>query len=139
MVDNHSDLMPSWLLVNSRAEIAILGTPWSDEREKQLARNFLRLKMRELNVVAYSFITEAWTATAPKSWQPESGEAMPEKEQPRNRADRQEIVIAFATDGKTKAWRQWDIQRDWHEQVVALKETDAKEAEIQSWMANLLD
>jgi hypothetical protein len=134
LVDLGQPLMPQWVLVDARGGCDIVGTPWRDDQEKELTIERLRNEMRKRKVKAYSLVIEAWTAVAPKGWK-EGEPRMPNWQRP----DRREVVIAFATDGKSIQWRQWMIKRDWHDHVVALEpipfEGDAKPS---SWMSELL-
>lgn len=131
------ELMPTWLLINAQGKTKIVPTPWRNDVEKMLARVFVQGRMSKFGAVAYSFLTEAWTAQQPKDWKPEDG--ISEAERPMHRADRQERVIACACDGTTTKWRVWGIIRDHLEQVVKLERQEGLENDnFSGWMAELL-
>jgi hypothetical protein len=132
----HQSLVPSWVIVAENFTPYIFATPWKDDEEKERMRTFIRQQIRRYEAHAYSFLTEAFMATAPPDWDPDT--PLPEKDRAVNRADRQEVVIAFATDGRKRQWRRWRIRRDWNEQVIALEPMDEDEMfESESWIADL--
>jgi hypothetical protein len=134
LVERHLPaLEPCWVLDEPDGQLRIIGTPWSDEHEKEIAAKIMRLHMRQHHTRAYSLVTEAWTAKAPEGWDPDT----PLPQRPAERPDRQEVVIAVATDGRENQWRSWAIKRDWNERVVAL-EPRPMEGELTSWMTDLL-
>jgi hypothetical protein len=95
-------------------------------------RIFIRQQLRKYKACAYSFLTEAWMAMAPPDWDPD----MPFPET--NRADRQEVVIAFATDGRMRRCRRWRIRRDWNEQVIALEPINEDDMDKpEGWITDL--
>ena len=94
-----------------------------------MARVLVRALMRKNGVVAYSFVTEAW-----KSLQKDDKPHVPPSEDP----ERQEMVIAIASNGKETAYRAWVMQRDWNEQLIALEEIEFESGELTSWMADML-
>jgi hypothetical protein len=55
-------LVPIWVMVGGDGKVDILPTPWYNEEEKHGYANMVRILMRRRKVVAYSFLTEAWTA-----------------------------------------------------------------------------
>jgi len=126
-------LMPSWLYIDQEHRIHLVGTPWRNEIEKKAAGMQMRKIMLEAGAVAYSVVVEAWTSTQAKGWEP----GHPHIE-PRLDPERQEIVLAFATDGKTTEWRRWDIVRDWNDVVLKLEEHPFDGAQMTSWMNRLL-
>lgn len=133
----HQALVPTWVIVAKNFTPYIFATPWKDDQEKEAMRTFIRQQIRRYEACGYSFLTEAWMAMAPPDWDPDT--PLPKEERATNRADRQEVVIAFATDGQKRQWRRWHIRRNWNEQVIALEpvgEDDMSESE--SWIADLL-
>jgi hypothetical protein len=133
----HQALMPTWVIVAKKFTPYIFATPWQDDQEKEEVRIFVRRQIRRYEAHAYSFLTEAWMATAPPDWDPDK--PLPKKDQAMNRADRQEVVVAFATDGQKRQWRRWRIRRDWNEQVIALEPMHEDMCEPEGWMAELLN
>jgi hypothetical protein len=93
LVDLGQRLMPQWVLVNARGGCDIVGTPWRDDREKELVTERMRKEMRKRKVTAYSLVIEAWAAAAPPGWK-EGDPRTPNWQRP----DRREVVVAFATD-----------------------------------------
>ena len=134
MVGLQQPLMPSWLYVDRQDRMHIVGTPWESNDAKEGAARHVRWIMRKDQAVAYSLVTEAWTATQPEGWKPDQ----PIEVAPRDRPDRKEVVIAFATDGEHIEWKRWAIKRDWTERVVALEEEAFEEGPLESWLTQLL-
>jgi hypothetical protein len=131
------DLVPSWVMFSRRTHRAeIIATPWRNDLEKRLCERRLRELMRKKQIAAYSFLSEAWVATAPADWSLDK--PLPEAERPAQRADRKEVVMAFASDGTTKEWRVWEIKRDWHEQIITLEPRPLPEAIPAGWVTELL-
>lgn len=131
------EIMPTWLLIDAQGDTEIIPTPWKTDLEKMLARVFIQARMHKLQTVAYSFLTEAWSAQQPADWKAEDG--ISETERPMRRADRRESVIACACDGTTTKWRVWRIIRDHLEQVVKLERQQGLENDdFSSWMSELL-
>jgi hypothetical protein len=129
----HQSLMPQWVLVDAKGA-RIIGTPWRDDQEKEQMIERMRKEMRKRKVTAYSLVVEAWAAVAPPGWK-EGEPRMPNWQRP----DRREVVVAFATDGKEIAWRQWIIKRDWQDHVRTLEPMPFKgDAQPTSWMTELL-
>jgi hypothetical protein len=59
--------------------------------------------------------------------------------QPKDRPDRQEMIFALSTDGKTIRSRNWKILRNWQEQITRLEENSGKGyTEFGGWIATLL-
>jgi hypothetical protein len=134
MIGLGQDLMPSWVFIDNRGKVSILGTPWQDDSEKQLARIALQKKIKREHIVAYSFVSEAWTATKPAGWT-----LPPDYQGVRTEPDRREIVLAFATDGKEQELGVWSIHRDEKGNVFALEQSkEDNDVPMQGWMTELL-
>jgi hypothetical protein len=126
-------MMPQWIMVNQAGQLDIVATPWRDDREKMVFAVRLRKYMRERRTQAYSVVVEAWAAVAPKDWKP--GEPhMPNWMNP----ERKQVVIALATDGKEVEWRQWAVQRDYEENVMALEPIRPEGRIARTWITKLL-
>jgi hypothetical protein len=133
LVDLGQRLMPQWVLVDAKGA-HVIGTPWRDDREKELMIERMRKEMRKRKVTAYSLVVEAWAAAAPPGWK-EGEPRMPNWKRP----DRREVVVAFATDGKSIEWRHWAIKRDWQDHVCALEPMPFDgDPQPTSWMTELL-
>jgi hypothetical protein len=134
-------LMAAWVLMDKAGKCEIVATPWHDELEKQLYANMVRTVMRQKKVVAYSFLTEAWTATVePEEWDKESGRPL-DGLRAGERPDRQEAVIACACSKDSARWKRWRIVREaTTERIIDLKEQPWPESEQQpkSWIAEML-
>jgi hypothetical protein len=133
LIKMQMDLMPSWILIDEKGACEVVGTPWLNPEQKEAAARVMRKRMRKQKTVAYSLVVEAWAAQAPPGWK-EGDPRTPNEKRP----DRQEVVIAFATDGKRIEWRHWATRRDYLERVVALEPTPFDGAAASSWMTELL-
>jgi hypothetical protein len=127
----HHELMPSWLLIDPDGTPRVIATPWNSDLEKRVAEMALRQKMKRQKTVAYSVVTEAWLAH-------QKGPYKPGDKRPMDRADRQEVVVAIASDGKETLYKSWHMRRDWTEQVVALEPIEQKGGTYESWMGQML-
>jgi hypothetical protein len=130
-------LVPAFLYI-ADGHAAVIGAPWANNEDKRAYANAVRQILRTNDAKAYSFITEAWMATMPKDMPAEIAQTMRPSEQP----NREECVIAFATDGFHTRWRVWAIKRDKRGRVRALPPKDdagdMTEANMTSWLTNLL-
>jgi len=129
-------LVPTWLLVNQKDQVQLVGTPWEDDAQKEAIARMLRKKMRTDSIVAYSFITEAWMAAGEEGI--DYTEPVPEEKRARSRVDRIEVVLAFATDGKEQQSRSWAIKRDYLERINGLEPIDELPGAKEGWMIELL-
>jgi hypothetical protein len=125
--------MPTWVLVDAEDRMDIVGTPWASDVQKHFFVKKMREKMRKDKIQAYSLVTEAWAAIAPRGWEP--GEPIVP---PSERVDREEVVIVCASDGRETEWRQWTIRRDATERVVALEPRESGSGSFGGWMSELL-
>jgi len=132
------EIMPTWLCVTREGQKLMLATPWRDDQEKedQVAR--VRVFMKLKNVVCYAFVDEMWMAHVTK----EEFED-PHTQRPKDRVDRIEIVMAFATNNQECVYRQWDIKRNYEGTVIELPEKplvskDGEEGQFSSWLTQLL-
>jgi hypothetical protein len=130
--EQRRQLAPSWILSDGKVKLT-LATPWGNEAERQLAKLFMRLQVKLNKTIAYSFVSEVWTAA--ESFEPDPNKAYVE---PRKRPDRQEIVLALATDGKLVRTRAWKIIRNWNEAIGKLEPKDMGDGVFTGWMASLL-
>jgi hypothetical protein len=136
MVHDGRDLFPTWVLVNAKHEPKIVGTPWADETQKSFYRAVLKRTMKLDNIIAYSFITEAWAATVSQDeWKGWARHLTVSERQ-----DRREVVIACAASASSSRHAQWTIERNELGKVTALVSTPirAEEAMIDSWLARML-
>jgi hypothetical protein len=134
--------MPVWLLVPAHGLPMIVGSPWKDDSDKERIRLRMRAHMKRLDVVAYSFVTEAWTATVePDEVNWEDGTLKDPSRRARNRADREEVVIACACTATETVWKQWRIVREaTTERIVDLKEKPFTQSQRppEGWLAEML-
>jgi len=121
-------------MVSRNGKVSIAGTPWANRHERELAKVYIARIFEERQVVAYSFLSEAWKAEAPKDWVP--GQALPVL--PADNPDRIEVVIAMASDGKNEQWKTWKIKRDHNERVIALELWDVLCRPMMGWVSELL-
>jgi hypothetical protein len=138
IIGAQKQLPPTWTLMNKAGEAFVIVTQWGNDAEKLLAEMMLKLEMQERKTVAYTFVVEAWAATAPEGWTPDKGKL---DKMPSKRADRKEIVLAFVNDGKTVTSRMWSIKRDWHDRTASLElyKSGGSLQEFEGWMTRLLD
>lgn len=134
IIEHKKPLMPTWLIVDDKGRAFVMGTPWKDDLDKMMIEVMLRYEFKERKTVAYSVVTEAWMSRCKMS---EKGPFPRPSKDP----DRIEVVIACATDGKTKVLRSWEIKRNHLELAVKLEELPEVHEEVQaeSWMLTLLE
>jgi hypothetical protein len=101
MVGTKEELMPCFLL-QTETEVHILGTPWADSSQKAALIEEVRRWAKKIGAVRYSFLCEAWQAKVV-----DENDERPASERP----DREEIVMAVASDGKETVRAQWAIKR----------------------------
>jgi hypothetical protein len=89
----------------------------------------LRARMREAGIVAYSWVTQVWASAA-------EGEVPPPPGAP-GWSDREEYVMALATDGINTRAAYWKIRRDYKGATAAL-ELDPDHTLVAGPTANLL-
>jgi hypothetical protein len=112
---------PTWYLVMPDGTCEIAHTPWGNDREKVIVRNFMRNRMKEIGAIAYGCTLEAWAASIPpnqdlnEEW---------ERMRPSLREDRREMVMIFATDGFNCEVRDLDIVRDKDGNCIGLPVSD---------------
>jgi hypothetical protein len=133
MVKNHQDMIPCWAFFDRKNELNVVGTPWSNDKEKEMMGEEIRNMLRAKKATAYSLVVEAWSARMPPGWK--VGDPRIES---RRHPDRIETVVAFATDGKTTLWRRWKTKRDYLERVFKLEELPGEYDQVTSWMTELL-
>ena len=106
-----AELIPTWL-IQETGRTVIVGTPWGGDDEKNFYLAILRGMLKKLDVVSYSFMSEAWMAHEdPKH---------PTGLMPREREDRQEVVIINAFDRKGGKMRAYEMKRGADGAVVDL-------------------
>jgi hypothetical protein len=124
-------LAPCWVFIQPDGSSRVLGTPFTNDAQKEATIAYVIAWMRNHGTVAYSFMCEAWAATlGPEEWSPGSGKPIPEADRPINRVDRREVILAMATDGAETEHRQWQIVRGWQGEVVGLTPLDMAESEV---------
>jgi hypothetical protein len=133
LVEAQQDMIPCWAFFDGENNLNIVGTPWSNDKEKEIIGKQIRHMLRAKKATAYSLVVEAWAARMPPGWK--MGDPRIES---RRHPDRIEIVVAFATDGETTLWRRWETKRDYLERVFKLKELPIEYNQVSSWMAELL-
>lgn len=132
-----AQIMPSFVLESAGGDMAIIATPWANERDKEMTVRALRATMRKGGVVRYSFISEAWMATA-KPGQ-EKLARLPDGEMPSQRPDRVEVVIISASDAKQIRSAMLRIVRGEGGTVVRLDRDLAETKQISGRFADLLN
>ena len=79
-------------MIHTEGKKRVAGVPWRDAGEKETTHALVRARMRAGDVVVYSILTEAWSATPPEGWKPGEPLLMAKSEGPH----RLEVVIAAA-------------------------------------------
>lgn len=97
-----AELMPTWL-IQETGRTVIVGTPWQDDIQKDYYVAILREMLKKLDVVSYSFMSEAWQAHETCN--------NPSRLMPRDRPDRVEVVIINAFDRKGGKMRTYQTKR----------------------------
>jgi hypothetical protein len=135
-------LAPSWVLVSADGQLDIVATPWGDDQEKERYARGLRAVMREKRTLAYSFLTEAWTAILEKDeYDKDTGRPHDGIERASQRQNRQECVIACACSAEESRWKQWRIVREaTTERIIALEERPfpGSGTPPESWLTGML-
>lgn len=54
------EVIPMWHAVDAQGEHILIATPWSNDREKDIAVQGLRQMFKEKGVKRYAFMVEAW-------------------------------------------------------------------------------
>lgn len=109
MVGGAEQITPLCHAIRSTGEQIVFATPWRNNREKQMAIEALRALMREGEIIRYMMICEAWMATAPGGFDPETDNLPGPVEEMPNRV---EIVVACAVDRAGGVTRIWETKRD---------------------------
>jgi hypothetical protein len=132
----NAQILPTFVLEKPDNEIGVFATPWTNEREKEITVYALRHVMRETKVLRYSFISEAWMATARPGT--EHLARLPDGEMPSQRPDRVEVVIITASDATTIKSAMLRIVRGEGGTVVRLDRDLADAKAIKGRFADLL-
>jgi hypothetical protein len=109
MIGGKAELLPLTHMVRADGKEVVIGTPWRNDTEKQMAHAVLSGLMRVGDVIRYSVLCEAWSAVAPEGFDPKDMTADPPI---RERPDRTEIVMAIAVDRAGHDVRVWETKRD---------------------------
>jgi hypothetical protein len=137
MIKLGQDLPPTWLMVDTKKRVKIVATPWADDAEKAVYRRGLQFAMAMTEVVAYSFVTEAWAATLERGEYENPLGHVP----PSERADRREVVIACAATLGARKLASWAVERNEAGKVMALTPNPIPDNEgraFESWIATML-
>jgi hypothetical protein len=57
-------------MIHADGRESVAGVPWRDDGEKETTHALFRALMRAGDVVAYSILTETWSAAQEESWKP---------------------------------------------------------------------
>lgn len=124
-------LMPIFHLCDAKGQGFLIAgefegaTPQEVINSKDAIADFVRLKIIEHKAVQYSFLSEAWMIVR-QVWKP--GISTP----PADSADRVEVVIVIATDGKNYKSRRWLMKREGKKCVDLVLDTTLGETETRS-------
>lgn len=104
-IGSKDQLIGHWILVSQEGHRALIGTPWSNEDERDIVVATIRSALKAFNCIAYSFSHEAWSAPEPK-------DSFSDDYRPSKDPARKEVFIASACDGTTEKLRVYNIIRD---------------------------
>jgi hypothetical protein len=96
-----ASLMPTWLMQTPKGAI-VVGTPWTNDDEKDLVAFAMRHMLKKEHATSYSFLSEAWVVT--------QGIGEPYI-QPRLSDKRREVVIINAFTREQGRVRIYEIKR----------------------------
>lgn len=102
-------------MIDNDGAIKSVTTPFQNESDKLEALIVLRAMMRQLGVIQYSFLSEAWAAAENHT------SARAQDIRPSERSDRIEVVVATASDGVVTTIKLWGIVRNEAGKVIDLK------------------
>jgi hypothetical protein len=109
LIGTREQLRPLFHMIHANGQESLTGVPWRDDGEKETTLALARALMRAGDVVAYSILNGAWSATPAKGWKP--GERFPTA--PNEGPDRLEVVIiAAAYSRRRRMAAMWRIERD---------------------------
>ena len=131
-----ASIMPSFVIESANGQIAIVATPWTSERDKELTVLALRATMRKAGVERYSFISEAWMAVAAPGTERKA--RLADHEMPSQRPDRIEVVIITASDATEVRSAMLRIIRGEAGTVVRLDRDKADAKHVKGRFADLL-
>lgn len=136
LLGRKDELLTTFVLVKRDGAVDIVGCPWTNDKEKrEMVLGVCMTAIKE-NVVAFSFLSEAWFATV----HTESGELPPPfSPRPADRPDRKEAVIAVVGDGKALELNSWEIIRDADGRCAKLGENQYSKTGFSSWIGDALN
>jgi len=70
LVGTREQLRPLFHMIHAGGKESVAGVPWRDAGEKETTHALVRALMRAGDVVAYSILTEACSATSLEGWKP---------------------------------------------------------------------
>ena len=108
LIGTREQLRPLFHMIHANGQESLTGVPWRDDGEKETTLALVRALMRAGDVVAYSILNEAWSATPAESWKLGEPLLMAPSEGP----DRLEVVIAAAYSRRRRMAAMWRIERD---------------------------
>jgi hypothetical protein len=108
LIGTREQLRPLFHMIHADGKESIAGVPGHDAGEMETTLSLVRALMRAGDVVAYSILTEAWSATLPEGWKP--GE--PLLIAPSKGPNRLEVVIAATHGRRRRKAAMWRIERD---------------------------
>lgn len=130
----NTELLTFFHLIKRNGGWDVIATPWRDDKEKREMILNVCLHIVKEDVVAFSFVSEVWTAQAKH----ESGDVPPPVgKKPRDRPDRKEAVVCLMGDAQETRFKSWEIVRDEARICTELKEVP-EGLSFQSWIADAL-
>lgn len=105
LIGTKRELLPYFLLVKPDGTRVLISTPWTNNIEKDIAVQTIRMALRSGDFIAYLFDHEGWMLNLGK------GEKAPEGSIA-DHPNRIECFLATACDGSTEKQKIWEIRRD---------------------------
>lgn len=110
-------LVAMWVLANRDDQLMVIATPFEGPFQKDLVAIYMRQFMVDHDIVAYSFLTEAWVVVLEDKDHAEAKGVIPSQD-PR----RVEVVLACACTADDSKLKMWKMRRDKSGRVTALVE-----------------
>lgn len=129
-----TEMLTFFHLIKRDGSWDVVATPWANDKEKRELILNVCLHILKEDVVAYSFVSEVWTAKGTKE---ETEQKRRIGLPPRLRPDRQEAVVCLMGDAKEQHFKSWEIVRDENLICTALKPVPDG-LSFQSWIADAL-
>jgi hypothetical protein len=133
----HNDLMSFFILPGAgpQGKVSVVNTPWRSPEEKPYYIRAIRQILADLEIEAYSFVTEAWLATVDPRTQKELMNVPPKE-----RSDREDCLIIMSRhrDGEHYSTK-YHVEYDVSGRVTLGEAEDMGQHMSQGLMGNLFE